>query len=435
MRKLTVKKYKIYIKYISSKKSYKHKQYNNNKNLIKLLQKSTKLKDKQEILDKLYNYFDTIKNKNNFNKLLEKATLFNKDKLGKSGANIGIININNTDKILKFYRYKTNTNIYNYEDNCIKLFFPYNEIILNTVISNLPYFFNNKSSLLENRKKNYDKYILKLDYFGLNTNSSYIINNKVGIIDNNTKKYYTTLYDLFKNNYLSKLLEAFKTNKNELINLFFTFISEMLSDYLECFKLLNKDLNFIHTDLKAANVFIKKVSLSKKMINKYNLLIKNNFIINYIPLISDLDKSTIKINNLLVMPYTNKKKDLMLIKSNTRFKYIYNYRYNCFRDNSFCYKFKSYHLDRLTLFYDIYIYLYLNIFKKLNNISLKEYYDKITLFNNFVKKMLNINDNEFILFYKRINNSYLLKISSSTIKLSVHINAMIYNFCNKLSSK
>ena len=49
--------------------------------------------------------------------------------------------------------------------------------------------------------------------------------------------------------------------------------------------------------------------------------------------------------------------------------------------------------------------------------------------------MLNINDNEFILFYKRINNSYLLKIKSSPIKLSVHINAMLYNFCNKLSSK
>lgn len=435
MRKISTKKKFIkHSKFLSSKKTKKYKIFNNSE-LIKILQNSTKLKNKKETLDKLYEYFDSIKNKNNFNKLLEKATLFNKDKLGKSGANIGIIKINSNDKILKFYRYKTNTNIYDYNDNCIKLFSPYNEIILNIVISNLSYFFNNKSSLLEYRKKNYDKYILKLDYFGINDNSSFIINEKVGILDEINQKYYTTLYDLFKNNYLSKLLKAFKTNKLNIINKFCEFLKELLHDYLKCLQLINKTIDFIHTDLKCKNVFIKNVLLDNKFKKKFKLLIDNGFIINIIPLVSDLDKSIIKLNNTNIIVYTINKKERYLSKYNTRFKYIYNYRYNCFRDNAFCSKFKSYHLDRLTLFYDIYIYLYLNIFKKLNNISLKEYYDKITLFNNFVKKMLNINDNEFILFYKRINNSYLLKIKSSPIKLSVHINAMLYNFCNKLSSK
>lgn len=105
---------------------------------------------------------------------------------------------------------------------------------------------------------------MKLDYFGFNTNFSYIINKKVGILDENNKSYYTSLNDLFNNNYILKLLKAFKNNDYQLINIFFTFITEMLSEYLNCLKLINQDMNFIHTDFKCLNIFIKKISISEK---------------------------------------------------------------------------------------------------------------------------------------------------------------------------
>ena len=86
--------------------------------------------------------------------------------------------------------------------------------------------------------------------------------------------------------------------------------------------------------------------------------------------------------------------------------------------------------DIITLFFDIYILLYKYIFKKLK-LSAEDYYDYLKILNNLVKKTLNINDDEFTKFYKRIHNSYLLRIKSG-IKLSVHINAMLYNFCKSL---
>ena len=86
--------------------------------------------------------------------------------------------------------------------------------------------------------------------------------------------------------------------------------------------------------------------------------------------------------------------------------------------------------DIITLFFDIYILLYKKIFKNLK-LSVKDYYDYFKILNNLVKKTLNINDDEFTKFYKRIHKSYLLKIKSET-KFSFHINAMLYNFCKSL---
>lgn len=57
------------------------------------------------------------------------------------------------------------------------------------------------------------------------------------------------------------------------------------------------------------------------------------------------------------MPYPSKKIEKILLKyNNNRFKYIFYYRMNCLRDTAFCSRFKSFHVDYLTLFYDIYIY-------------------------------------------------------------------------------
>ena len=53
-------------------------------------------------------------------------------------------------------------------------------------------------------------------------------------------------------------------------------------------KFLNKNLGFIHTDCKTLNIFIDK---NNRYVKKYRLLKDEGFIINYIPLVADLDNS------------------------------------------------------------------------------------------------------------------------------------------------
>ena len=147
-------------------------------------------------------------------------------------------------------------------------------------------------------------------------------------------------------------------------------------------------------------------------------------------LISDLDKATIEVNKVLILPRPDKRIEKYLEKRTNKLSKVYEIRYNCSRNVSLCNRFKPYQYDIITLFFDIYILLYKYIFKKLN-LSVTDYYEYFKILNDLVKKTLNINEEEFTKFYKRIHNSHLLKIKSG-IKLSFHINAMLYNFCKSL---
>lgn len=432
-KKITKKNLIIYKKYLSTKKrsiKLNNKKFNNQKPILNILLKN---KNSKVLIEKLINTINLIKDKNNLTKILDtkKITYFNKDKIGKSGAKIGFININNCDYIIKTFKFKNPKVPFNKSnDNCLKLFTPYNEILQNILVSNITFFLNNKEYTIF-KKHNFANNILKLEGFGLDNNRTFIINKLVGLTNN--KHYFTNLGELFKNHYLELLSNAFKEEKYNIINLFFTFLTEKIDHYFKFLRLLNKKIGYINTDLKCANIFIKKSTLTTSNVNKYKLLLDNGFILNYTFLVSDLDKATTKINNVSFKANESKLLEKILSKTNTRLSNIYKFRYKCFNDPYYCKIFKSYDFDRITLFYDIYILLYTQIYKTHKFNSLDQFYGYLSSLNNYVMKSININNGEFKIFYNRIHNSFFIKTKPSNIKLSLHINALLYNFCKRLT--
>lgn len=195
-------------------------------------------------------------------------------------------------------------------------------------------------------------------------------------------------------------------------------------------KFLNTNLGYINTDLKCQNIFVKKAN------TKSNILLKE-FITNYSPLISDLDKATIEINGLLIMPRPDKTIEKISVKyKNTILSKVYEFRYNCYRNNKLCDRFEPYQYDIILFLYDLYIKLYSKIYIKLNKnnntkINMEEFYQKFHILNTFVQKTLNINDTEFVSFYTRIDKQVFFK-NISTYNLGLHINSMLYYFCKSI---
>lgn len=378
---------------------------------------STKVKNQEETLTQIFDFLKSNINDTKFNSLYKKTIFFGSDKLGKSGALVGSVKINGKEYVIKMYKIQEKYKyIYKYEPKCIKLYFPFNELIINTIFSNMKTFLSRSSFKIY--KSKYSQFFIPTKNIGLSDTHSYMINEKIGL---NYKTYYhTNLYDLFMDDYVDKLLNYINTDDKLRINEFLNKFVKILTEYFECMKFLNDNLGYINSDLKCKNVFIKKN-------NKPSL---DTFITNFTPLISDLDKATIEINGVLILPRPDKQIEKYLAKRTHKVSKAYEIRYNCSRNTLLCNKFKPYQYDIITLLFDIYILLYLNIFKKLN-LSVKDYYEYFNILNEFVKKTLNINDNEFVKFYKRIHKSNLIKITSD-VKFSFHINIMLYNFCKSL---
>lgn len=387
------------------------------KSLKSIIYKNTKQLNQKDTLEQIFAFFKNNVNQPKFDSLYKKTTFFGSDKLGKSGALVGVVKIKGKEYVIKMYKLNEKEKYtYTYETKCIKLYYPFNELIINTVFSNIKTFLSPKKYKIY--KSKYSRYFIPTKTIGLSDTHSYMINEKIGMKYNDD--YYTNLYDLFIENYIPTLLECIKKNDKATINIFLKKFVKILEEYFECIQFLNKNLGYINSDLKCKNVFIKKN-------NSQSL---DTFITNFTPLISDLDKATIKINNVLILPKEDKYLEKYLAKRTQKLSKVYEIRYSCSRDTSLCGKFKPYMYDIITFFFDIYILLYKKIFKKLK-LSVKDYYDYFKILNNLVKKTLNINDDEFTKFYKRIHKSYLLKIKSET-KFSFHINAMLYNFCKSL---
>jgi len=411
------------IKKVSKKnRTLKKSNQNNLKNFASIVNKATKLDNIEETLIYIYGFIQNNMIVKEYPELKKNTKFFGADKLGKSGGQVGILNNN---LILKYYnldesiKYKVDT-----RDKCIRVYFPFNELIINTVFSNMKIFLSkNKYQVY---KKKYSNYLIQIKNVGIYKNNSFMISEKVGI--KKQDKFYTNLYDVFKDNYIPFLLENIDNQK--VLDEFCKFLCKMFRDYFECFKFLNKNLGYINTDMKFKNVFIK---LDKDKDRNKNVLLKD-LITDFTPLISDLDKATIKINDILVMPRPDKYVENLLVSyKHTRVSKVYEFRYNCFRNDKLCDRFESYQYDIILLFYDLYIILYQNIYFKIKNrVTLEQYYQKFYILNSFVIKTLNLNKDEFKVFYKRINESLILKLISK-FDLGLHINAMIYNLCKELN--
>ena len=92
---------------------------------------STKVKNQEETLTQIFDFLKSNINDTKFNSLYKKTIFFGSDKLGKSGALVGSVKINGKAYVIKMYKIQEKYKyIYKYEPKCIKLYFPFNELII-----------------------------------------------------------------------------------------------------------------------------------------------------------------------------------------------------------------------------------------------------------------------------------------------------------------
>ena len=204
------------------------------------------------------------------------------------------------------------------------------------------------------------------------------------------------------------------------MELYNDFIIDLLDNYIDVIMILQKYLNFINTDVKLNNIFIK---YSKNTNSKYDKLRKLGFFIDFTLLLSDMEKSFCYINGVKIMSSEKKSiiknKLLSLLKVSSlekiRFNCTYDFKLNC---NLPVNKF-----DLLTLTIDLYSkYIYnfknINIFKKIDTYLCNKLEFNETQFKNLIKIIKNYN---FYYIYNR----------------DIHIRKSLYSFClkNKKSIK
>ena len=151
---------------------------------------------------------------------------------------------------------------------------------------------------------------------------------------------------------------------------------------------------------------------------------------NYTPLIADLDKATLEINQVKILPLPNKLASTLVKLKNTKYSKLYEIRNSCKRNTRLCNKFKSYQYDIIVLLYDIYTLFYINVFKKIN-VDLRIYLQKLNILNKFVRKTLNLNQEKFEIFHNRIIHKFFLKYYEHKT-ISIHVNTMVYYLCKNL---
>jgi hypothetical protein len=439
-----------------TKKSKKNKKFLNN-NVINL---KKIFSEPESLLNNLNNLFKNIENKEMYNHYKNTFKPFSKEKMGKSGAFLGFIENN---KIIKFNEISKGKKTISVYQNCVSLLYNLNEMLINLILSNLKYFIKNKNEI--KKITTISPYILKIESCGIKDNNTFFIMKKIGV--SYKDKIYTNLNEIFINNYIPNLLTCVKKNDTHTINQFCQFLSEMLSNYFDILKFLNKNLGFIHTDCKTLNIFVNK---NNKYIKKYKLLKKEGFIINYIPLVADLDKSTLNLqienkqskrtqsknktntrklskfksanvkskknsktklndNNtsLIFLPY-NEEPFKTNISKMFGFDFIYHTRFLCNSDRKkVCKIFKSYHYDRLTVIFELYCLIY----KFIEIPGNKDCYSSFHIFNKNVSKFLEINESQTELIYKTIKQSILIR-NAKSLSLGFHINKVIGNYCRNI---
>ena len=210
------------------------------------------------------NYVKTIFEDESFDdSLLEKVNYFAKDKIGKSGAQIGFINYKNSTRIIKIFKNQKKSLFIKINKDCIYLNYDFNELFISYLLNNIHLVLKGKP-LEEFKRKNYQKFLIKNYICKINKKNLFIINELVGI--KYKTKYYTNLKEIMVFNYIPYIISLLnkkendqkynQKNKKELDN-FLNHFCKLINDWFEVQLFLNKNLGMIHTDCHFANVFIK----------------------------------------------------------------------------------------------------------------------------------------------------------------------------------
>lgn len=367
--------------------------------------------NEKDFIKNLLNYFL------NENKLTKKrSNILRKNTIqGKSG---GLIFKTKYNTIIKTYK-TSNIKLKHINNKCFSIDAKYNEIILNTLLSNYENFIKvnqTESDLL-------DKHILKINQSFINKNNIYIETPFCQYIDTNNKSYTTCEDILFKN--FKVINTLFLKKEDKIISTFDKYLTNnIIKPIINTLKILKKKLKFIHSDIKFQNIFINQdnnPTLKIKELQKYDLHL------DFIPLLADFDKSSVYYNNINIIPdVSNIKLDLLKI---TKRYIIEDTRHKCQNQNNIginiCKRYNNYEIDYLIIF----INLYLIIYTKLNKNFIKVSNNLINL-KKYTQKCLKLNESEFQLFLKILKNNY--DISNKRIKVSKHISLIIYYLCKKL---
>lgn len=362
--------------------------------LLLKLKENISIEKKKDILEQ---FFNSINNDKKFEKLKKEWKIFGKETQGLSGAEVGTIGKNDVMKVSYFNLKKTKIKIH---EDCLILNYNLNEILINTVLSNL-----NKFSNISKEDENFvDKYLLKISDTGVTDNNSFIINKKIGL--NYKNNFLTNLNKIFKLN-----LSLLKDEKEEVKKLYQKFlINNIFIPIRKILKILRKEINFIHTDFKLDNIFVKS-----EKIKGYDLLRNKGFIVDFIPLISDLDKSRVKLGKTKILALDNTKY-ISFLGNVFNFEPITHIRYKCNIEYGYkkCKKIKNEDFDFLTFFINSYV------------VNKKTQFD---LLDTYFKKEFNLSMEDFIKIKLMIIKS-LIKSERMT-----YFSRLIYKICKYLDSK
>ena len=356
-----------------------------------------------------------------FNNYEKNLVPFNKDIQGNSGAIVGYLK-NDPKTVLKIQYYDSKSSKPNYDlffktNQCLQINNKLNEILTNNIINNL----DSLNVFTKRQIEQIKPYILELKDSGFSDKGIYILLPLVGFeykVSPNTSKYVSNLTDIMVLNHKVLLDKAISTNNFSIIELYDDYLSLMLIKYFEILYLLQHKLEYINTDLKLNNVFVSR-KINKNP--KFNKLKSYGFDIDFQLIISDLEKSIYKINNIKTITIPNNPLRVK-VADTLGYGLIYHIRYQCISDfEKKCPKLKTLDYDILFMIINLLVMLHRNnSFPKMKN------YLKKTL--QLIQKTLKLNNNELEIFLKIINNN----IFNKDVKVQYYLNLIISEICKKI---
>jgi len=375
-----------------------------NENIV-VLKKLFQCKTYLELKNILLQFYNNSKiNEIQFQTLKNNLILLNKG--GKSGSIIGYFKSKPNEVIKLFNRSINEYDIINI-DKCLKLSNIYNEIIINFLVSNLE---NIIPSITKDDKNLLDNHTLQLLNYGISKHGSFITIPLIGL------KEITNLRELLEKNH-SKLFKLFYNtlSSKKIMELYDKLMSSKIAGYFRALRILQKYLKYVNSDVKMTNIFIRIKSLKNTNTYKYQDLEDLGIITDFELIISDLEKSSISVNDLRIT--TSARSPLKITLSRLINQgLIYDIRYRCSEILDKCKSINILDIDIIMFAIDYYAFM------------LRMDKDFITNMPNIYETFKDILGNELV---EKIRN--ILEIGK--YKIDTNFSFKIGNILQKICSK
>ncbi len=387
-----------------------------------MLTKKKIIINNQKMYDTLISFYNNNIDNDKFDKYYNKFIPFNKSVQGNSGGTVGFLS-DNENKIIKINKFKNNIQIekiIKINENNVNIDYRFNEIIINFILSN---FKNYIPNIKKNELLYLNKYIIKTYDFGFTQNVMYFINEKVGI--EYQDKFITNTSQLLMENHIPLLNKAINENNIEILKMYDMLFSQKLNEFINAVIILQKYIDYINTDLKLNNIFIKKET---KKDSKFDLLRDYGFITDFRLMISDLDKASITINKMRIFPLYGNNNIIKFIRihflNSLHLKIRHQtYKKSIYKKNSFCDWINYNNYDLLCITISFFVLLYNNI-KNFYSINQNHFIN----INNLIEKQLSIEHNKYIILHNVINKKYIM------FNKLLHTSFIIIQIINKYCS-